>query len=259
VIGTSRLLGTGTALIMLGGLGLAACSGKAPAPGAATQAPSATSATGPIPSATAARGTDTPSTSPTVVEPTTTNTLPPPTVANKPAPKKSGPLTAAALPVPHGWHAVALAGGPDEGYQGNGTWVHGRDPRYAAQEVITIGCAAITRDDYRDPLHALEGTYENAAGAQGVGLVLQFSGPEPAARFYDLYRSQVAACTTTDNPVRTTIIPSSAGLIDHRRYPGADWTEVAKLSGARLTMIILSDPGYKISKQAAERLLGQIR
>jgi hypothetical protein len=194
-----------------------------------------------------------------VVEPTTTNTLPPPAVPTKAAPKKAGPLTATALPTPHGWHTVVLSGGPDEGYQGNGTWVHGRDPRYAAQDVITVGCKAITRDDYRDPLHALEGTYRNAAGAPGVGLVLQFSGPGPAARFYDLYRAQVAACTTATDPVRTTIVPSGAGLIDRRRYPDGDWTEVAKLSGSRLTMIILTDPGHKISKAAAERLLGQIR
>ena len=204
---TARILGA-AAIITLGCLAWAGCSGDRPAPGAATQLPSATSATSPVATATEAGGTGTPTASPTIAEPTTTNTLPPPPAATKAAPKKSGPLTAAALPVPHGWHTVALAGGPEEGYQGNGTWVHGRDPRYAAQDVIAIGCSAITRDDYRDPLHALEGTYQNAAGAPGFGLVLQFSGPDPAARFYDLYRRQVEACTATDNPVRTTIIPS---------------------------------------------------
>ena len=95
---------------------------------------------------------------PTVVEPTTTNTLPPPAEPTKPAPTRAGPLTAASLPIPRGWRTVVRAGGPEEGYEGNGTWVHGRDPRYAALDVISIGCAAVTRDDYRDPIHALEGT-----------------------------------------------------------------------------------------------------
>jgi hypothetical protein len=197
-------------------------------------------------------------TTPTIVEPTTTNTLPPPAEPTKPAPTRAGPVTAASLPIPRGWRTVVRAGGPEEGYKGNGTWVHGRDPRYAALDVMSIGCAAVTRDDYRDPVHALEGTYRSAAGAPGVGLVLQFAGSAAASGFFDLYRGQVAACEHTDDPVRTTIVPSQAGLIDRRRSPDGDWTEVAKISGTRLTMIILSDPGHKISTGAAEQLLAQI-
>jgi hypothetical protein len=88
--------------------------------------------------------------------------------------------------------------------------------------------------------------------------VLQFSGSDAAVGFFDLYRGQVAACGNTNDPVRTTIVPSQAGLIDRRRYPDGDWTEVAKISGERLTMIILSDPGHKISSGAAEQLMAQI-
>jgi hypothetical protein len=241
--------GLGTAAALLVASALAGCSTGEPAVDRQAKTPAASGTAMP-----SARG----NARPTVLEPTTTNTLPPPPEPTKPAPTRAGPLTSASLPIPRGWRTVVRAGGPEEGYQGNGTWVHGRDPRYAALDVISIGCAAVTRDDYRDPTHALEGTYRNAAGAPGIGLVLQFTGPDAAAGFFDLYRDQVAACDNTDDPVRTAIVPSQAGLIDRRRYPDGDWTEVAKISGVRLTMIILSDPGHKISSGAAEQLLAQI-
>jgi hypothetical protein len=237
------------AATMLAASALAGCTSSEPEAARQPGTPTASGTAVPSPG-----GTPTP----TVAEPTTTNTLPPPAEPTKPAPTRAGPLTAASLPIPRGWRPVVRAGGPEEGYKGNGTWVHGRDPRYAALDVISIGCAAVTRDDYRDPIHALEGTYRNAAGDGGIGLVLQFSGSDAAARFFDLYRGQVAACENTDDPVRTTMVPSQAGLIDRRRYPDGDWTEVAKISGERLTMIILSDTGHKISAGAAEKLLAQI-
>jgi hypothetical protein len=249
VIGSRRVLGLGTAAALVAASALAACTASGPATGRQPGTPTASGTAVPSPGGT---------TTPTVAEPTTTNTLPPPAEPTKPAPTRAGPLTAASLPIPRGWRTVVRAGGPEEGYEGNGTWVHGRDPRYAALDVVSIGCAAVTRDDYRDPIHALEGTYRNAAGDGGIGLVLQFSGSDAAASFFDLYRSQVAACQNTDDPVRTTIVPSQAGLIDRRRYPDGDWTEVAKISGEQLTMIILSDPGHKISTGAAEKLLAQI-
>jgi hypothetical protein len=249
VIRAQRVLGLGSATLLVASA-LAGCSTGQPAAGRQPVAPTAS-------------GTAVPSLgrtpTPTIVEPTTTNTLPPPAEPTKPAPTRAGPLTAASLPIPRGWRTVVRAGGPEEGYKGNGTWVHGRDPRYAALDVISIGCAAVTRDDYRDPIHALEGTYRNADGGAGVGLVLQFSGPDAASSFFDLYRGQVAACENIDDPVRTTIVPSHAGLIDRRRYPDGDWTEVAKINGERLTMIILSDPRHEISTGAAEQLLAQIR
>jgi hypothetical protein len=247
VIRARRALGT--VATFLAASALAGCSAGEPGADRQQGTPTASGTAVPSPVGT---------TTPTIVEPTTTNTLPPPAEPTKPAPTRAGPVTAASLPIPRGWRTVVRAGGPEEGYKGNGTWVHGRDPRYAALDVMSIGCAAVTRDDYRDPVHALEGTYRSAAGAPGVGLVLQFAGSAAASGFFDLYRGQVAACEHTDDPVRTTIVPSQAGLIDRRRSPDGDWTEVAKISGTRLTMIILSDPGHKISTGAAEQLLAQI-
>jgi hypothetical protein len=193
-----------------------------------------------------------------VAEPTTTNTLPPPPRPSKPAPSTAGRLTASSLPVPAGWRTVARKGGAEGTYLGNGTWVHARDPRYAAQDVITLNCAAVTRDDYTDPTHALEGSYARGQDRPGIGLVLQFGSAARARAFYDLYVRQVKACRSADSDLRTRVLPSRLGLIDQRTYPDGDWTEVAGLVGDRLTLVILTDPGHRITRSQSEALLQQI-
>jgi len=90
-----------------------------------------------------------------MAEPTREATLPEPPPPSRPAPSTAGRLTAADLPVPAGWRTVARKGGVEEGFQGNGTWVHARDPRYAALEVVSLGCADISRAGFPDPVSAL--------------------------------------------------------------------------------------------------------
>lgn len=160
--------------------------------------------------------------------------------------------------MPAGWRTVARAGGSEEGYEGNGTWVHARDPRYAASDVMTLGCAPVTRDDYPDPVAALEGTYERSRHAPGIGLVLQFPTAQAAAAYYRVYLSQLAACRHPDDPVTVKIIPSNLGLIDQRSGVEADWTEVGRLTGARLTMVILTDPHHGRTLAQSEQLLHQM-
>ena len=75
----------------------------------------------------------------------------------------------------------------------------------------------------------------------------------------DLYRSQVQACTTRKEPVRTAIVPTVNGLADRRSYPDGSWTEIAERNDRRITLIILGDPGHAITKTAAQRILDQIR
>jgi hypothetical protein len=193
------------------------------------------------------------------VEPTTTNTLPPPSPPTAPAPSAAGELKADALPVPAGWRTVALDGGDEEGFEGNGTWVHTRDPRYAAQDVIGVGCATVTRDDYADPIAALEGNYASKSGAPGIGLALQFADPDAARHYFELYRKQAEACTTKPGPVRTTMITGVTGLADHRRYDDGEWTEVGRQVGDRVILVILSDSGRKIDRAKAQAILDQIR
>ena len=170
----------------------------------------------------------------------------------------AGELSADALPVPAGWRTEALDGGEEEGFEGNGTWVHARDPRYAAQDVIGVGCAPVTRDDYADPVAALEGNYASKGGAPGVGLALQFADPDAARHYFDLYRGQVQACSTKNGPVHITMITGVDGLADHRRYDDGEWTEVGRQTGDRVTLVILSDPGGKIDRAAAQAILNQM-
>lgn len=165
--------------------------------------------------------------------------------------------------MPRGWRPVARKGGGEQGYLGNGSWTHARDPRYAAQDVITVGCASITRDDYTDPVAALEGTYGRKGAIDsepGVGDVLQFKNAANAATYYRHYLGQVGACNDPDGQVYAKIISSDHGLIDQRVYDGStDWTEIAKLTGDRVTLIILTDPGHKITRAAAEAVLAKIK
>ncbi len=207
-----------------------------------------TSTAAPGPTATAA---------PEIPEPTTTNTLPPPPAPTTAAASTAGDLDAGSLPVPSGWRTVAGKGGEEEGYLGNGTWVHARDPRYAAFDVITIGCAQVTRDDYTDPTTALEGTYQRR-GEPGVGLVLEFATATDARAYFDLYLEQVAACRGADAPVQISRLDTPTGLIDRRRYPDSDWTEVGNVVGRRVTLIILSDPKPGMTRTAAAALLAAI-
>ena len=154
---------------------------------------------------------------------------------------------------------MALDGGEEEGFEGNGTWVHERDPRYAAADVIGVGCAPVTRDDYTDPVAALEGNYEGKGRRPGVGLAMQFADADAATRYFTLYRDQVQACTTSDGPVRTSVIPGVDGLADHRTYDDGEWTEIGRQTGNRVVLVILADPGHKISRAAAQAVLDQIR
>ena len=244
----------------LAAAGLAGCSASPPADAPATSGPAPTGTATTIaasPTSAPPAGAS-PTGAPTIAEPTTTNTLPPPPPPTGPEPSTSGSLTARSLPVPKGWRTVVREGGAEEGFEGNGTWTLARDPRYAAQETITIGCTGVTRDEYRDPLAALEGTYESPKGQPGVSLALQFRSSADAAAYYRLYRHQLEACDDPD-AVLATVVPRPAGLIDRRRYPDGEWTEVGLQVGARVTLVILADPGHRISTMAAEELLAQVR
>jgi hypothetical protein len=249
---TCRLRALGTAMAALGCLAAAAC-GPTPsaAPGATPEPVSTTAlATTPTPGPS--------SSGPATTEPTTTNTLPPPPQPTGPAPSTAGELNAAALPVPAGWRTAKLKGGDEQGFDGNGTWVHARDPRYAAQDVITIGCAEVTRDDYTDPTSALEGNLRSRTGEPGVGLVLQFPDEASATHYFALYTRQVQACTEPHDPVRTALLPGVTGLADRRTYPDSEWTEVGRQVGRRVTLIVLSDPGFAITGEQAQRLIDRI-
>ncbi|MFL6028309.1 MAG: hypothetical protein ACJ72G_13205 [Friedmanniella sp.] len=226
--------------------------------GAPVSPPSPPPSPTPTPSTSTSAASAAPATPSELPEPTTTNTLPPPPKPSAPAPSTAGDLDAAELPVPAGWRTAALKGGSEEGFRGNGTWVHARDPRYAAQDVITIGCADVTRDDYPDPVAALEGNYTDRRGAPGVGLALDFADAGAATRYWTRYAEQVRACETLDDPVHTEVVLAGDALVDRRTYPDGEWTEIGRRVGRRVTLLILSDDGHRITVAQARRVLGRI-
>ena len=59
-------------------------------------------------------------------------------------------------------------------------------------------------------------------------------------------------------PSGPTIVSDTDGLVDRRTYPDSDWTEIARQTGSRITMIILTDPGHRISRAATRAILDQI-
>lgn len=246
-----RLAGLG-ALGATAALLLAGCSSPeprgpvSPAPSGATSASSAA----PVP-------TD---------EPTTTNTLPPPPEPSGPAPSTAGPLSAGSLPVPDGWRTVEPPGNDEIGQPGNGTWVQALDPRYAAQGAVAVGCADVTRDDYPDPVVALEGGYESSTGDPGVGLALEFGDEAQAQRFWRTYVVGVRACDGATDGISTSRVrePATAGgqgLVDRRTdetQEPSDWTEAGALRGRRVVLLNLADPGHAIGDGSLEALLARI-
>lgn len=250
-------------VLLLGGCDTAATPHPGSPGSSASGAPSGTSSSSRSPTAGGSGSSPTGSPEPSEPpEPTTTNTLPPPPEPTAPAPKSAGALTKKDLPEPAGWQPVARQGGAEQGYRGNGTWVQGRDPRYAAQDTITIGCATVTRDDYPDPTAALQGTYgkRGDTSTPGIGLALQFGNDADAKVYYQRYVEQVRSCDDPDGPVQATVINSDLGLIDQRRYSGGtEWTEMAGRHGNRVTLVILTDPGHTVDKSAAESVLRQFK
>ena len=66
------------------------------------------------------------------------------------------------------------------------------------------------------------------------------------------------ACTTSDGPVRTSLIPGVDGLADHRTYDDGEWTEIGRQTGNRVVLVILADPGHTISRASVQAVLDQI-
>ena len=48
------------------------------------------------------------------------------------------------------------------------------------------------------------------------------------------------------------------GLADHRTYDDGEWTEIGRQTGNRVVLVILADPGHKISRAAVQAVLDQI-
>ncbi|WP_143028245.1 hypothetical protein [Tessaracoccus flavus] len=235
---------------------LAGCAGSDPTAPAPSVGMSASEAA-PTPSA----PTDPPTTEPSpsrAPSPTQTAPAPPPTAPNSlppndraptapppvptaPAPSTAGGLSEADLTVPDGWEPTARPGSPEEGYLGNGTWVHATSPEHSAYAAIALGCTDVGA--YPTPVAALEGTIVGPDGQPGVGLALEFGSQDDAAAYFAEWTRQAEACVGT--------VTEKVSLDDEtwvgRRLLDTVWSEAVALSGTSVRLLILDDPDADVA------------
>lgn len=185
--------------------------------------------------------------------------LPPPPAPSTPAPSTAGGLSQASLPVPSGWKAVARKGGVEEGYLGNGTPARARDPRRAAFEVMSVGCAAVDREAWTDPREALE--VNLAKGSRtGVAEVMTFASPAQASTWFGLWTKQVEACLDQENPRTTKTSADATSWLGTRSYGSADsWTELGAVNGATVRLYLLQDAAAALTPAQQQALLEQVK
>ncbi len=205
-------------------------------------APSEAPAPSPSPTATSATPADTPAptpstepTSPSLSPTATAEPVPDPQLPTGPADTSTGGLDESVLPVPEGWERVAKEGSADEGFFGNGTWVHAVDPVLRGAGTLAVGCDDASPDlAGMVPTAVLEGTLERE-GAPGIVLAMEFADEDAAARYFEEYKRQVGLCEGT--------VVEQVGETPQtwfgRRDLGQTWSEAAALNGDRATFIIL--------------------
>ncbi len=164
----------------------------------------------------------------------------PPPAPTAPAPSTAGNLTADDIPLPEGWQPTARPGSTEEGYLGNGTWVHATSPQHSALGAITLGCAE--PGPYPQPVAALEGTLVDGAGSPGVGLALEFATPDDARGFFDEWVTQAKACAGT----ATTPVSLDDDTWLGRRNLGTVWSEAVGVRGVRVILLIVDSPDARL-------------
>lgn len=178
-----------------------------------------------------------------------------------PAPTSSGPLTSAALPDPvslgRGWQRYVEAGGEEEGWLGNGTFSHARDPHEAANGVLPLGCSYRPELTLPVPTHALQGSYRAVRGASAHALVLQFGSTRQARHYFAGLTTLLEGCDRADG-VAGLVVSKLDSQPTHnagvRRYGDATrWSELDVQAGDRVAVLVSSRPVG--DEQAAVRAL----
>ncbi|WP_353080931.1 hypothetical protein [Tessaracoccus lapidicaptus] len=159
-----------------------------------------------------------------------------PPVPTAPAPSTAGGLTESDIAVPDGWSPTARPGSLDDGFLGNGTWVHATSPAHSAFAAISLGCTDLR--SYPQPAAALEGTLTKADGAAGVGLALEFADAAEAQAYFAEWVRQAEACLGTVTQ-RLALTPDTwVG----RRNLDTVWSETVGVRGTRVSLLIVDDP-----------------
>ena len=132
----------------------------------------------------------------------------------------SGALDGASLSQPDGWQTDIREGSLEEGFVGNGTWVHAVDPATKGTDVLAVGCAPATTDAPK-PIAALEGNL-TADGKPGVSVAMQFGSEAEAQDYFAAWTKQKQACTGT---TVTDLGSSGDTWLGRWDVDGSTWSE----------------------------------
>ncbi|MFW6598169.1 hypothetical protein ACQBAU_16055 [Propionibacteriaceae bacterium Y2011] len=156
----------------------------------------------------------------------------------------AGSLTAADLPaeLPGGFRPDAREAAEGE-YVPNGTWVHEVPGEQASWEAMPP-CEANPGGGWPVAQHALAGTYADAQGRPGNGLVLQFADAGQAAAYARTYREVLGSCPEQNGmPAAAELESEAAWYAGRRSYGPERWSEVVAHSGPRVWLVIINDAG----------------
>lgn len=165
----------------------------------------------------------------------------PPPAPTAPAPSTAGGLGATDVAQADGWEPIARAGSPDEGFMGNGTWVHATSAEHSAFAAISLGCTEL--GPYPMPVAALEGNLTDGGGRPGVGLTLEFSSAEDAQAYFAEWLRQAEACLGT----ATQKLTASADTWVGRRILATTWSETAGVRDDTVRFLIVESPDADLS------------
>jgi D-alanyl-D-alanine carboxypeptidase len=164
----------------------------------------------------------------------------------RPADRVAGPLDARSMPAPSilgsGWRRFADPGGPEDGWVGNGTFVHARNARGAAVGVLPLGCAARASAALPAPRFALQGSYVSRDSRSAQAVVMQFVTRADAVTYFAGLEQRLLRCTTADGPSGVSV---RALHVTRRSFDGVrtyaghqTWREADRRSGARVTVLL---------------------
>lgn len=223
---------------------LAGCMGQPTLSPSPSPTPSVSGSTVPLSATPAASGSPLPSaalTSP--VEPTGVARVPtaPPPAPTAPAPSTAGRLDEGAVARPTGWSPTAKPGSSEEGFLGNGTWVHATSPEHSAFSAISLGCAEL--GSYPLPVAALEGNLTDGSGRPGVGLTLEFSDAAAARAYFAEWVRQAEACLGT----QTALVDRTDDTWLGRRNLDTVWSEAVGVRADRVSLLIVDSPDANLA------------
>ncbi len=168
---------------------------------------------------------------------------------SSPAATTAGDLDDASLPQPDGWSGDVRDGSRDEGFTGNGTWLHAVDPATKGTDVLAVGCA-VTTTDAPQPVAALEGNLATDSQS-GISVAMQFATQTEAEQYFAAWQSQMTACVGSSVTEHSASDDTWLGQWD---VDGTLWSEAAGQRGdvVKLTLLDAELPAEDLEGIAAD-------